>query len=115
MAAAPILVASLVGEEAPEALTVAYRPDTRQLVINPARVAAPANRDRQLWLIPEGQQPVSLGLVNERGVQRRVVPAAVAALFARGATIALSDEPTGGSPTGQPTGAVLAAGGLDSV
>ena len=113
--AAPVLVASLVGEEAPEALTVAFRPDTRELVISPARIATPANRDRQLWLIPEGRQPVSLGLVEERGVQRRVVPVEVAAFFARGGTIAVSDEPIGGSPTGQPTGAVLAAGGLDSV
>jgi anti-sigma-K factor RskA len=113
--AAPVLVASLVGEEAPEALTVAYRPDSRLLVISPARVAAPADRARQLWLIAEGRPPVSLGLVASDGVQRRVVPPAIAALFGRGATIAVSDEPAGGSPTGQPTGAVLAAGGLDTV
>jgi anti-sigma-K factor RskA len=112
---APVLVASLVGENAPEALTVAFRPDSRQLVISPARIAAPAGRARQLWLIPEGGQPISLGLVASEGVQRRELPASLAARFARGATIALSDEPTGGSPTGQPTGAVLAAGGLDTV
>ena len=113
--AAPVLVASLVGEDAPEALTVAYRPDTRQLVITPARVAAPASRARELWLIPEGQQPISLGLVGNQGVQRRTISATLAGAFARGATSALSDEPAGGSPTGQPTGAVLAAGGLDTV
>jgi anti-sigma-K factor RskA len=112
---APLLVASLVGEEAPEALTVAFRPDSRQLVISPARIAAPANRARQLWLIPEGGQPISLGLVEGAGIQRRVLPATIAGRFAQGATVALSDEPTGGSPTGQPTGAVLAAGGLDTV
>jgi anti-sigma-K factor RskA len=111
----PLLVASLVGEEAPEALTVAYRPDTRELVITPARVVAPADRARQLWLIPEGGQPVSLGLIASEGVQRRVLAADVGARFASGATIAVSDEPTGGSPTSQPTGAVLAAGGLSTV
>lgn len=111
----PLLVASLVGEEAPEALTVAYRPDSRELVITPARVVAPADRARQLWLIPEGGQPISLGLVASEGVQRRVLAADVGARVASGATIAVSDEPSGGSPTGQPTGAVLAAGGLGSV
>jgi anti-sigma-K factor RskA len=112
---APLLVASLVGEEAPEALTVAFRAAGRELVITPARVEAPSGRARQLWLIPEGGQPISLGLIASEGVQRRVLPAAVASRFASGATIAVSDEPTGGSPTGQPTGAVLATGGLNTV
>ncbi|GAA3999556.1 anti-sigma factor [Sphingomonas humi] len=113
--AAPLLVASLVGKEAPEALTVAYRADTRELVITPARVEAPANRARQLWLIPAGGQPISLGLVASEGIQRRVIAVGIARRFADGGTIAVSDEPTGGSPTGQPTGAVLAAGNLGTV
>lgn len=112
---APLLVASLAGEEAPEALTVAYRPDTRELIITPARIEPGADRARQLWLIPAGGQPISLGLVAAQGVQRRVLAPAVGGRFANGATIAVSDEPTGGSPTGQPTGAVLAAGGLSTV
>jgi anti-sigma-K factor RskA len=33
--------------------------------------------------------------------------------FAEGATLAISVEPAGGSPTGQPTGAVIAAGKLE--
>lgn len=112
---APLLVASLAGEEAPEALTVAYRPDRRELVITPARIEAPSGRARQLWLIPAGGQPVSLGLVGSEGVQRRLVTADIGARFASGGTVAVSDEPTGGSPTGQPTGAVLAAGELSRV
>jgi anti-sigma-K factor RskA len=112
---APLLLASLAGEEAPEALTVAYRPDTRELVITPARIQAPASRARQLWLIPAGGQPISLGLVASEGVQRRQVTSEVGTNFVSGATIAVSDEPTGGSPTGQPTGAVLASGSLADV
>nr|WP_314444295.1 anti-sigma factor [uncultured Sphingomonas sp.] len=112
---APLLVAGLSGEEAPETLSVAFRPDSRLLVITPLRIALDAGRARQLWLIPAGGQPISLGLIAPEGVQRRVIPAATAARFAEGATIAVSDEPTGGSPTGQPTGAVLATGGLSAV
>jgi anti-sigma-K factor RskA len=111
----PLLLASLAGEEAPEALTVAYRPVTRELVITPARIAAPADRVRELWLIPEAAKPISLGLVGAVGTQRRILPATLAARFAAGATIAISDEPNGGSPTGQPTGSVLAAGSLSAV
>lgn len=112
---APLLVASLAGEEAPEAMTVAYRPETRELVITPARIAAPAERTRELWLIPEGGQPLSLGLVSADAIQRRTLTPTLAARFAAGATVAVSDEPEGGSPTGQPTGAVLAAGSLSTV
>jgi anti-sigma-K factor RskA len=35
--------------------------------------------------------------------------------FATGAVLAVSLEPTGGSPTGQPTGPVVAAGDLRSI
>jgi anti-sigma-K factor RskA len=68
-----------------------------------------------LWLIPEGGQPLSLGVVSAEGVQRRVLEPALALRFAAGATVAVSDEPEGGSPTGQPTGDVLAAGSLSTV
>jgi anti-sigma-K factor RskA len=112
---APLLVASLAGEEAPEALTVTYRADSRELVVTPARIEAPSGRARQLWLIPAGGQPLSLGLVRQDGVQRQVIAPALAARFASGATVAVSDEPVGGSPSGQPTGAVLASGSLGSV
>lgn len=112
---APVLVASLVGQDSPETLTVAYRPETRELVIAPTTIEAPADRARQLWLIPAGGQPISLGLVAREGVQRRTLATDVGGRFASGATVAVSDEPLGGSPTGQPTGTVLAAGGLGSV
>lgn len=112
---APLLVASLAGPDAPEALTVAFRADQRTLTITPARIVVADERARQLWLIPAGAAPISLGLVAAEGVQRRTLPAELAARFAEGATIAVSDEPSGGSPTGQPTGAVLATGSLGTV
>jgi anti-sigma-K factor RskA len=62
-----------------------------------------------LWLIAEGGAPVSLGLLEPQGPSRITVPDDLRPVLA-GATLAVSDEPPGGSPTGQPTGAVLAAG-----
>jgi anti-sigma-K factor RskA len=72
---------------------------------------APAGRATELWAIAEGRAPVSLGLVPEASVWRAALPAELAAAPA-GLVLALSDEPPGGSPTGQPTGAVLAAAPL---
>jgi anti-sigma-K factor RskA len=60
-----------------------------------------------LWAPGAGSAaPVSLGLLPQSGVQRRALPAQRAALL-RAASLAVSREPSGGSPTGAPTGPVL--------
>jgi anti-sigma-K factor RskA len=66
-------------------------------------------RDHQLWLIAGANAPVSLGVLPDSGVIALAVSPELQAQL-KGATLAISDEPDGGSPTGQPTGAVLATG-----
>ncbi|GAB4296381.1 MAG: anti-sigma factor [Roseovarius sp.] len=74
---------------------------------------APApERALELWLIPEGaERPIPLGLVAPGRPARADLPTDLAARLA-GATLAVSEEPPGGSPTGQPTGPVVAVGTL---
>lgn len=74
-------------------------------------VDAPAGRDGQLWRIPAGGKPVSLGLLP--GGAAQAVRVAQANLPTAGSTLAISIEPRGGSPTGLPTGPVVAAGPLE--
>jgi anti-sigma-K factor RskA len=62
-----------------------------------------------LWLIAGGNAPVSLGVLPDSGIVALAFPVDLKDQL-RGATLAISDEPDGGSPTGQPTGAVLATG-----
>lgn len=79
-----------------------------QLRVTPLQpVAIGANNSLQLWLIPAGQQPVSLGLLN---VQETTQLKLAARDTLKNAVIAVSLEPQGGSPTGQPTGPVLYSG-----
>jgi len=84
--------------------------DLLHLKITPLKpLSMTADNSLQLWLIPAGKQPVSLGLLaNNTSTQvkmnDRVLPA--------GTAIAISLEPKGGSPTGQPTGPVLFSGVL---
>lgn len=69
-------------------------------------------RDLELWIIlPDGSAPKSLGLIDGAGRQRVALGREIATGLP-GATLAVSDEPTGGSPTGAPTGEVLATGML---
>lgn len=68
----------------------------------------------ELWLLPaDKSKPISLGLLPQKGATTLKVPVDVVSLIAAGA-LAVSLEPVGGSPTGQPTGAVLYQGKMTS-
>ena len=73
--------------------------------VGSARV--PPDRARELWALPEGGAPVSLGLMPATGEVRLALDDRQRAALAAATNVAVSDEPPGGSPTGAPTGAVL--------
>jgi len=68
-----------------------------------------AGRSLELWALPRGGQPKSLGLVSHEKVALKLVATADQSLGDVPA-LAVSLEPQGGSPTGQPTGPVLYTG-----
>ena len=69
----------------------------------------------ELWLLPtDKSKPISLGLLPQKGNKVLVVPANLVAMLSESG-LAVSVEPMGGSPTGQPTGAVLYQGKLVKV
>jgi anti-sigma-K factor RskA len=72
-----------------------------------------AGRAQEVWLIPDPDvPPISLGLLSADPLTTLEPPAEIAERFGAGATLAISEEPEGGSPTGAPTGPILAAGRL---
>ncbi|KTT75491.1 anti-sigma factor [Sphingomonas endophytica] len=110
----PALLAALAvtdGQQAEGrgALAVAIEPEAGVVRVSPG-AGVPARRSAELWAIAEGRAPVSLGLLAADGTSRVTVPAAARALLRSGVTLAVSVEPEGGSPTGAPTGPVVAAG-----
>ena len=106
------LVASLASEDGPTRLVVSYQSGMRSLLVTPAGLTAAADRAYQLWLIPPSGTPRSLGLVDAGGPQRVPVAPPLLGAFDGNATLAVSVEPVGGSPTGQPTGPVILSGPL---
>jgi anti-sigma-K factor RskA len=72
----------------------------------------PPGKSHELWALPEGGAPVSLGLLPHTGDHHRVLNATQRAALASSKQIAVSLEPEGGSPTGAPTGPVLLAAPL---
>ncbi len=107
------LVAQVAGESALK-IAALYDPATATLRLNRSAGIAVQGRVYELWLIAGQDAPVSLGVLPADAAQRIVVPPALRAKL-QNAVLAVSDEPTGGSPTGQPTGAVLATGALTAI
>lgn len=65
-----------------------------------------AAHTRELWIIVGNDPPVSLGVIPASG-ETISLPGAAA-----GAMLAVTLEPPGGSPTGKPTGPIIAKGAL---
>jgi anti-sigma-K factor RskA len=61
----------------------------------------------ELWALPRGAAPVSLGLLPAAGRYERQLSAAQRAALAAADKVAVSVEPAGGSPTGSPTGPII--------
>ncbi|MFB3303051.1 anti-sigma factor domain-containing protein [Pseudomonas sp. AMR01] len=103
--------ATLVNASQQPALRVQAFADYLQ--VEPLTLAAlEPTRALELWAIPAGGKPISLGLVPASGKGHIQLSKAQQALLTAPLTLAITLEPTGGSPTGQPTGPVLYQGAL---
>jgi anti-sigma-K factor RskA len=74
-----------------------------------------ADRDFELWVIDASDVPLSIGVIPDGETVTVPLSEAARRRVAEGVTLAISVEPKGGSPTGQPTGAVVAAGDLRNI
>ena len=77
--------------------------------------ASPPGRDYELWALPKGGAPVSLGVLPSRGTSQRALSPIQQSALANSSQLAVSIEPPGGSPTGQPTGAIVFVAPLRTV
>jgi anti-sigma-K factor RskA len=83
----------------------------RTLVVRRVSATAENGRSYELWLIPNrSTTPRSLGVVGSDEFTQRALPGNVDLDTLRSATFAVSLEPSGGSPSGAPTGPVLFTG-----
>ena len=77
-------------------------------VVTVGNVTLASDRSYELWILPGGgRNPVSLGLLPRSGRLHRQLSSTQRVLLAGAAQVAVSIEPTGGSPTGLPTGKVV--------
>lgn len=111
----PAFTAELAAEDQSLVFLASYAPDAGILRIDRQAGGAPPGRVLELWLIADGAStPVSLGVLPDQPATDIILPPALVDAIA-GGTLAISDEPPGGSTTGAPTGDVLAAGAVISI
>lgn len=110
--AAEQYVAVLDSAEGPTAILVEVDAGTGIVTATSIAAVAPADRSLELWYIGDGQRPRSLGVLDAVGSRIEVAIADIPDFSPAGAIFAITDEPRGGSPTGDPTGPVVLVGGL---
>ncbi|TPG16788.1 anti-sigma factor [Sphingomonas koreensis] len=116
-APAHVLIAQLTPAEKTaglEPVAAIYDPAIGAMRIAPGAFAK-ADKDAELWVIPADGTPRPMGVLRKGDATALPIDTAAAVLLRQGVTLAVSIEPIGGSPTGKPTGPVVATGTLSFV
>lgn len=108
------LAAPLVPEGTTSLVMARYDPAHAMLRVD-AKLMPDDDRAPELWVIPADGTPRSLGVFGKTGTTEVAMTARLRAWLVDGATLAVSLEPAGGSPTGLPTGPVIASGKLVTI
>jgi anti-sigma-K factor RskA len=110
-----MLVAALAAADGTPLLSAAYDPARGAVVLTPATQRQDEGKSAELWVIEGKNPPRSLGVIDIKDPNAHVIGPDRLQGLQSGATLAISIEPFGGSPTGQPTGPVVATGTLRAV
>ncbi|MBU3029690.1 anti-sigma factor [Paracoccus marinaquae] len=100
-------VSDMVSADSTVRLTALYDETDGEMRISVAGQPPAAGRDFELWLIQGDRAPISLGVMPHQGQAAMPIPEDLRILVAN-ATLAITDEPTGGAPGGVATGPVIA-------
>ena len=106
------LVSTLADDNGVPGYVALVSADKTSLTITPLAGAPADGRAEELWLIPQGQAPLSLGLVEPGRAQVIRIPDRMLADVGTGAVFAITLEPHEGAPHAAPSGPVIAKGGI---
>jgi anti-sigma-K factor RskA len=109
------LVASLAADSSDVKYLAVYDAAHNEVGLSHVAGERETGKDFQLWMIEGKNAPVSMGVIPSGQTVHIELTPAVQRKLAQGAVLAISLEPAGGSPTGQPTGPVVATGDLKSI
>lgn len=108
------VVVVLAGQDAKPALVATADRGSLQLTVKAVgTLQVPGDRALELWMLPTGRAPVSMGLIPASGIGRVALREPAGVALQNIPALAVSLEPAGGSPTGAPTGPVLYTGNVE--
>ena len=104
----PTLVSTISAKSGEHVWQLEVFGNANRLVAHAVKLPAhPAGSDYELWALPKGRAPVSLGVLPAEGATTRTLTPIQKEALASSSQVAVSIEPLGGSPTGQPTGDIV--------
>jgi len=104
----PVSVARVQAPNGAALFVITYDRQNNRLVAAPTGPPLPADRSPELWVLPPGGAPQSLGLLNGQAALTLAAPEGLPA----NAALAVTLEPLGGAPEGKPTGPIIGQGAL---
>ncbi|WP_281718287.1 anti-sigma factor [Pandoraea apista] len=109
----PYMVATIARQDGVAHWTATVDTRRASMVVVPAdKPVIAAGRATELWLIPPDAKPIALGVFPADQPASMTLSPEILAQMGTNAVLAVSVEPPGGSPTGQPTGPVVATGAI---
>jgi len=108
------LVAALSDQGSGVSFVALYDQSSGMFRLTALSGAAVPDKDFELWMIEAGGKPVSMGVVP-MGRAEMPMPEDMRSHFNPGTVLAVTLEPKGGSPTGDPTGPVVAKGAAAAI
>lgn len=103
-------MAELSSPDDPMALMVSYDARSGRMALTPMAAGEKSQRSLELWMVKPDGTPHSLGIFDPQIDADMIIPVDMRDQMREGVTLAVSLEPYGGSPTGKPTGPILASG-----
>jgi len=105
-----LMVAKMVRDDGHALFLASVDARTGAMIVQPTTVEIPEGSVPELWLIPPGDSPHSLGILDPGKANSLTVPKNLIGALGPHALVAVSIEPPGGGPGGKPSGPIIAKG-----
>lgn len=109
------LIAQLQNEDGTSRLASLINPTSERLTVRVSGLEPEAGQVAELWVIPEGGVPRSLGYIPNSGVLDRKLTGVETELLVPGSSLAVTFEQDTGAPHEAPSPPILLIGAIDSV